>query len=274
MKETNMTPRAFFLMLLYLTGGISPVAAQGFKPNAAELLRLPPYCQAKFNLPQGSAASNAWRDQIGENYKDLHHYCAGLNYVNRYWGEQDPRQRSYYLQRALGNFDYMVKAEKPGFALRAELYLNRGEVFRIMRKPGQAIDDFKRALSINPNLEKPYLQLADLHKAGKSTARALETVTEGLRHIPDSKPLQRRYLELGGKKPFPEPIVAKVDEPAPEPAAAPAGAADASSEPTPAGDAPGSEPVVTTESPPIGNSKNPVLPLLSARVTVVVQRWM
>lgn len=180
-----------------------------FRPNAAEMARLPPYCQAKFTLPQGSPEWNAWRDRIGQNFIDLHHYCSGLNFVNRYWSARNPKDRGFYLQNALNNFNYMVRAAKPGFALGAEVYSDRGALLKLMGKPGEAAKDFNQALSINPELVRPYLQLADLQVEGKETRHALETVTKGLRHVPDSKALQRRYLELGGKKPFPDPVASK-----------------------------------------------------------------
>lgn len=248
-----MTARALFT-LLFLAGGTSPALAvdTGLRPNAVEMMRLPPYCQAKFNAPTSSAEWKSWRGQIGENFIDLHHYCAGLNYMNRYWGARTAPDRSFYLQRALTNFDYMVKAEKPDFALRVELYSQRGEVNKLLRKPGEAIKDFNTARSIDPKAVKPYLQLADLYVATKAPARALETLTEGLRHVPDSTALQRRYLELGGKKPFPDPIVAKAAEPPPakpEPPAPPTAA-----EPGGAAVESGPEP---TAPPAIGTPKNP-----------------
>lgn len=230
-----------------------------FQPNAAEMLRMPPYCQTKFNATPSSPEWQAWRARIGANYIDIHHYCVALNYVNRYWGARDARARSYYLERAMGNYDYMVKAEKPDFALRAELYSNRGEVFKLMGRPGEAVKDFNHALSINPRLLKPYLQIADMHVAGKSTARALETVTEGLRQLPDSKALQRRYLELGGKKPFPEPIVTQAPEPVTPQAAAVTQVPETVVEPGrdhPAPSVP--EPTKATEpQPAIGTPNNP-----------------
>ncbi|KVW97112.1 hypothetical protein ABW22_06385 [Thiobacillus denitrificans] len=228
------------------------------KANAAEMLRMPPYCQVKWNSPPTSPEWKSWRDQIGSNYIDLHHYCAGLNFVNRYWGARTPQDRGFYLQNAMNNFNYMVKAEKPDFALRAELYSHRGEVFKLMRKPGEAVKDFNHALSINPRFVKPYLQLADLNVAGKSNARAIEIVTEGLRHVPDSSALQRRYLELGGKKPFPEPVVAKAAEPVAVQPDAPASKPEAVNDPAPSATAlPESESAAQTEAAPIGTPSNP-----------------
>lgn len=230
-----------------------------FQPNTAEMLRMPPYCQARFNAPSASPEWKSWRDRIGENFIDIHHYCAALNYVNRYWGARSAHERSYYLERAMANYDYMVKAEKPDFALRAELYSNRGEVFKLMGRPGEAVKDFNHALSINPMILKPYLHISDLHAAGKSPTRALEIVTEGLRHIPDSKALQRRYLELGGGKPFPEPIVTKAPEPVTPQTADVAPIAEKAVEPVAdLATAPVSESNIEAEpQPPIGTPNNP-----------------
>lgn len=243
-------------VLLGLAWGTSALAVEtGLRPNPAEMLRLPAYCQAKFNLPRGTPEWNAWRDRIGENFNDIHHYCAGLNYMNRYWAARSKQDRGYYLQRAISNFDYMAKAEKPGFLLRAELYSNRGEVFRLMGRPGEAVKELNQALAADPRNVKTYLQLADLQVAGKAPARALETVSEGLRYVPDSTALQRRYLELGGQKPFPDPVVAK----AAKPVAASSGADEATAQPV---EAAGAEATSDTAAPiqsppPIGTPNNP-----------------
>lgn len=249
--------RFMLLGLFYGTGSAAAVET-GLRPSEAEMLRLPDYCQAKYKLPQGSPEWKGWQDRIGKNFIDLHHYCAGLNFVNRFWGARSKQDKTFYLQRAMSNFDYMVKAEKPDFALRAELYSNRGEVFRLMGRSGEAVKDFNHALEIDPRIVRPYLQLADLHVAGKAAGRALEAITQGLRHVPDSTALQRRYLELGGKKPFPEPIVIQAPEPATPLPADVAQTPDeaASAQPAPAA----SESVsTTTETPPpvIGTPTNP-----------------
>lgn len=246
-----MTARTIYILLLFLAGSISPAAAldMSVRPNATELMSMPPFCAARLNAAQGSPEWNAWRERIGENFADIHHYCFALVAVKRYWGARTRQDRGFFLQRALNNYNYIVNAAKPDFALRAEVHSGRGELFKLMRQPGEAVKDFNQALAINPKLTKPYLQLADLHEAGKSTARALETITEGLRHVPDSKALQRRYLELGGKQPFPEPLVAEMPEPvSPPPEEMAASTAEKPAEPAPA---------TTIDAPPIGTPGNP-----------------
>jgi tetratricopeptide (TPR) repeat protein len=260
-----MTVRAIYILLLVWVGSISSAAAldTSATPNAKEMLIMPPFCVAKFTLAQGSPEWNAWRDRVGENFIDIHHYCFALVAVNRYWSSRSAQDRGFYLQRALINYNYVVNAMKPDFRLGAELYSDRGALFMLMGKPGEAVKDFNKALSINPNFAKAYLQLADLQLAIKAPARALETVTEGLRHLPDSTTLQRRYLELGGKIPFPDPIIAKVAEPGSAQASAPMPSVEATIEPVPA---PKPAPAVPTDSDaaaasqsaePVGTPQNP-----------------
>jgi tetratricopeptide (TPR) repeat protein len=257
-----MTTKAIYILLLTLAGGASPAVAldMSVRPNAGEMTRLPAYCAVRLNNTSGSPEWNAWRSQIGENFNDIHHYCFALVAVNRYWAARNPSDRGFYLQRALNNFDYIINAAKPDFTLRAEVYSDRGNLYKLMGKPGEAAKDFNQALSANPRIAKPYLQLADLYAGSKLSKRALETVTEGLRHLPDSKSLQRRYLELGGKKPFPEPVAVKTAEPVSpkvvEPAPVPAAAAAPASAPVVSPEA--TPPAATVESPlPIGTPKNP-----------------
>jgi tetratricopeptide (TPR) repeat protein len=248
------------LWTLMLASTSAAAVDTGLRPTDAEVERLPAYCQAKYKLAAGSPEWRAWQDRIGQNFIDIHHYCAGLNFVNRYWGARSKADRTFYLQRAMTNFDYMVKAEKPDFTLRADLYGNRAEVFKLMGRPGEAIKDLNTVLGIDPKLVRPYLQLADLHAAAKTPKKALDVVTEGLRQVPDSTALQRRYLELGGQKPFPEPVQAKAAESAPAPSAASVSPAPQSAPATDPQPAPQAEtpPVSKAEAPPaIGTPKNP-----------------
>lgn len=226
------------IMLMLLASGSAAATKLSFVPDAQEMALMPPYCKVKFTAPQGSPEWQAWRDRIGENFIDIHHYCVGLNYVNRYWGAHNALDRGYYLKNAMDNFNYMVKAAKPGFPLLSELYSNRGDVFKLEGQPGQAIEDYNHAIASNPQATRPYLQLIDLYESQKLREKSLKVATEGLRNDPGSKALQRRYLELGGKRPFPKPTRTEASAPAPvsQPetsASEPVSPVDTSDEPQP-----------------------------------------
>lgn len=188
-----------------------------FRPTAAELHRLPTYCAVKFNSKTDSPQWQAMRSQFGKNFIDMHHYCAGLNFLNnRYYQARSASDKSLVLQRAKANFEYMQKAALPGFPLRADINLHHGITLRLMGQPDLAIRDLLQAIEINPGLTKAHLELVSLYRSSKQNSQAMDAVVAGLKRIPDSKALQRHYLELGGKEPFPEPVSAAVKPPVAE----------------------------------------------------------
>ena len=63
-------------------------------------------------------------------------------------------------------------------------------------------------------LVKAYTLTSDIHVKLNQKNEALTVVTEGLRHVPDSRALQRLYKERGGKLPYPEPIARAAEVPA------------------------------------------------------------
>jgi tetratricopeptide (TPR) repeat protein len=141
--------------------------------------------------------------RVGPKFLGIHHYCAGLNYINRYQYRVTDKNRKYYLSRAVPEIDYVAKDMPPGFPLAGEIYLNRGIALQLMGKDAEALTDFNRALQRDSGQVQAYLAIADYHVKKKNKSAALDVVSTGLKNVPDNKRLQRRYLELGGKEPFP-----------------------------------------------------------------------
>lgn len=198
------------LILSLLLAGSNAFAQsnlQSFLPSPAEMHQLPAYCAVKFNSKTDSPEWQMWRNQLGSNYLDMHHYCAGLNFLNRYYVAQRKAEKSGMLGAAKRNFEYMIRAAHPDFSLRGDIYLQRGLTFKLMGRQASALADFQQALTINPKLTKAYLELTNIYANSKQKQKALETSVAGLKQVPDAKSLQRRYLELGGKLPFPQPDV-------------------------------------------------------------------
>lgn len=225
---------------------VVPAAQAAWGPTAAEMAALPAYCGARFN--EGSEAFKTWRSTMGGDFIHIHHYCAGLNFLNRSYGMSSTKARQGALGGAVREFDYVLTHASPDFHLRAEILMNRGVALSLLKKPGEAIANLNQAIEKNPELPRAWMTLADLYDAQKQRAKALETVTEGLRHNPGTRSLQRRYTELGGKPPYPEPVKPEPAqaEPATEPAATAAQPVEAA-------------PVQTTETPApkIGSPTNP-----------------
>lgn len=202
-----MMMRLPLILSLLITGSTAFAQSnlQSFQPSQTEMRQLPAYCVVRLNSKTDSPEWQMWRTQLGPNYIDTHHFCAGLNFLNRYYVARSKADKSGMLVAAKRNFEYMERAARPDFPLRADIYLHRGRTFKLMGQQGSAVSDFKQALTIDPKLTKAYLELMNIYANSKQKQKALETSVAGLKQIPDAKSLQRRYLELGGKLPFPQP---------------------------------------------------------------------
>lgn len=242
-----------FLCLL-LNSSVS-FALEPWVPTAQEMGSLPLFCKARFN--EGSAEYKSWSATLGPDYGHTHHYCAGSNFLNRYYKARTTQAKRFNLNNARTNFEYMVKHASPSYSLMPDVYLGLGTVHMLSGQAGQAIAAFTKAIELNPRQPRAYNALADYYAKTNQTAKALETVTEGLRHNPDTRSLQRRYTELGGKLPYPAPI-----EP-PQQAASPQESAPPALEAAPAPNVPTAEvrdtpaPAEATPAPAIGSPTNP-----------------
>lgn len=197
-------------------------------PSDNELRSLHPYCTALLRGGSQSAEYKHWAGIVGPGFGHAHHFCQGLNLINRYYKATSAYDRKYYLGASLPEFGYMIKNAEPTSSLMPEVYLGRGTALWKLGRNAEAIADFLKASELNPKYPRTYATLVEFYMENKLKAKALDTLTEGLKHIPDSKMLQRRYLELGGKKPFPEPYQSEASE---EPATAKSGDDAASEKP-------------------------------------------
>jgi hypothetical protein len=60
-------------------------------------------------------------DKIGQEKEiHLHHFCAGLNFMNRARSPTDPKYRNQYLQEAIGEFNYVLRNWPADFELATE----------------------------------------------------------------------------------------------------------------------------------------------------------
>jgi hypothetical protein len=217
------------------------LAADPFAPTPAEILRLSPLCVAKMG---GTPDAARWR--VLPDWGRAHHYCTGHNFLNRARASRTPRDRNRNYHAAAQEFTYMIDHDTPGAVLTAESYMQRGLARIMLNQDSEAAGDLVQAISRDPRLERAHLALADIYAERKQRTEALEVVSNGLRHVPASEALKRRYRDLGGQPPYPEPAARKEPEAPPKPAAeqreaSAAAASAAPAEAKPAPDAGGAE---------------------------------
>jgi hypothetical protein len=123
-----LTGKSFLLTLALLLGPAAPIHAQlssnnqkrfPFKPSDMELMALPDYCKAR--LGHSKEAQQVWVQHMGkENFMHLHHYCYGLNYVNRIKISSGSKHKKHYVQTGLAQFNYVLARWPDGFYLKPE----------------------------------------------------------------------------------------------------------------------------------------------------------
>ena len=183
-----------------LTASWAAVAALHSPPTRNEIRLLPPYCQAKLDARHHAALLEQWKDM--PFFNSIDHYCEALNYLNRAFKTQGDAQRdNSALARDL--FDYSIRLLPQNHQLMPEIYLNRGITVLLMGNEGGAVQDYQKALSLNPKLRGAYLQLADYFASNDQRKDSLKIISEGLRNLPGDKELQRRYTQMGGSLPYP-----------------------------------------------------------------------
>lgn len=90
-----------------------------YKPTDVEISTLPDYC--KVRLKGDASANRSLAERMGKDkVLHLHHFCVGLNYMNRAMSSFDKRQRGVYLQQAISEFDYVLRNWPADFNLAGE----------------------------------------------------------------------------------------------------------------------------------------------------------
>lgn len=140
-----------------------------------------------------------------ENWGHMHHFCDCVRFTNRAITKTG-FARDYDIDRGVGGCDYIFRHTKPDFNMRAEVHLQKGKALSLQGKSALASSEFVKALSINPDLIAAYVALSGHYARLGIRKEALGFAVEGLKRAPNSRVLQRRYTELGGTLPFPEPL--------------------------------------------------------------------
>jgi hypothetical protein len=193
-----MRERSLLLAFLLCCQASPSFAAEPYGPTEEEKKSLPPYC--------GGPGGGDWKAILGPEIGANNHTCYGINRINRYFRTTRAWEKRDHLTTALIDFNYSVGHLSPQFKLMPEILYYRGIVYKLQGRNPDAMADFIKSISLEPKYTRSVIELADIYDNKLSDRKkALEVVTEGLRHSPEAKDLQRRYEKLGGKLPYPEP---------------------------------------------------------------------
>ena len=89
------------------------------RPTVNELAMLPKDCDVRLN--GSDEAKRIASTRLGEDtFLALHHYCFGLNYLNRARFTMKRADKKYYLETAIGELNYVLKHFPINSPLRPE----------------------------------------------------------------------------------------------------------------------------------------------------------
>jgi hypothetical protein len=185
---------------------------ESFTVTRKELTMMPPYCTALEGKHVGlpPPQDSPLRNTIPDGCPALHHYCSGLKAMIRV--DTNRHESNYWLGLAVQTFrSVALRKDWVSCPVRPEAYLNLGRALLRQSQRGgkssaEAVASFSKALELKPDYLAAYLALSDYYVSLGDKKKALSVVGNGLRHVPDSKWLLRRFKELGGTTP-PAPIV-------------------------------------------------------------------
>ncbi len=85
---------------------------------------LPDYCAAR--LGEDAVLQKQWNEKVGrEIFLHMHHFCYGLNYVNRLKLYPSSKHRKHYAQTAVAQFNYVLRNWPEDFPLTVEARTNK-----------------------------------------------------------------------------------------------------------------------------------------------------
>lgn len=188
--------------------------------SAQELRALPAYCQVHIwiyggepvpampgrTLEQTKAEFENWKKRLGwDGYMHTHHYCWGLGKLNRYYRHGFDKDRDTYLEMAVSDVNYTLAKAPANYALLPDMLIFRGKVYEMLNQPTAAVDDFQKAIKLNPKYEKAYIGLADIYKKHGQADVSGMIIQQGLKVIPNSKILAKHSTppSAGNKPPAP-----------------------------------------------------------------------
>jgi tetratricopeptide (TPR) repeat protein len=167
------------------------------KYTPQELKRLPAACIAKEDK-SAHEEREKWHSILGESFDHLHHYCNGLNFLNRI--KRGIGDKKSLLQGALGEFRYMDHQISGNNPLRPELEYNIGSVLFELNRFPEAIVAIRKSIFVQPDNAQAYLLLSMCYKRMGDSARALDVLQAGLAKVPGSQALRSAMNDLNGAK--------------------------------------------------------------------------
>jgi tetratricopeptide (TPR) repeat protein len=210
--QTSLSPLRVALALVFFSvcgTSNAQISIRGGYPtdvleyDSREVAMLPQYCiytqLMRDRVPGGNnpAMIRSYYAKFGPTFHALHHYCWGLMKTNRaIMLAKNETTRNFYLQDAVGEFDYVIANATEDFVLMPEILTKKAQNLMHLGKGANAVEHLERAIYLKPDYWPPYAHLGDYYKSRGDLKLAREWFERGLAASPETKALTTRLLEL------------------------------------------------------------------------------
>lgn len=187
-----------------------------FVPTEVEWNTWPEYCRAKYvgtgigeTSPFANRVSPAerarWAKAMGDPFVHIHHYCAGIAYMQRYMSERNPARRSHLLDLATGEMVYTFRRIEPASNVFPDVAKNLAMAHRYAGNHKQAIGVLEQSIAVHPQYAPAYSALSLIYRDVEKPELQEQVLRKGLAASADSAELhyflglmlanQKRYTE-------------------------------------------------------------------------------
>ena len=174
----------------------STALADDYLITESEARRLPPFCLG-LSIGNFEIKAQVLRQDIPVPGRDASHFCHGMKSIIR--GDRGDKKG---YEDAVKEFEYIQgrSATISENELLDSASLYKAEALGKLGKTGPALQEYNKAIQLNPYYHQAYGRLADFYlKLGKKQ-EALDTVNTGLKYSPNSKGLRKRLQKLTAEK--------------------------------------------------------------------------
>ena len=228
-----MKPGHLFVALLLafsmstLSLPVSAAVVRGHMVTATETAILPPVCKLividkpnahidQYAQKKNAALFDRPEYRMAKNAYHLHHWCRAVIERHRYFNASSVQLKRAHKAGFHDEMDYVIRNMGPSWPYMPQMHAENGEMYLLDKNYAEALNQAFNAIRQNSNFARAFVLLVNVYNAMGQKDKALEAATEGVRHNPGSATLKRMYDELGGAKPYPEPV-AKPASPEPQP---------------------------------------------------------
>lgn len=174
-----------------LLAGSRPAFALAFKPSEQEWNAWSAMCRARY-VVSGSGVGSGFSNRVskaevakyeaqvgGDAWYWLHHYCAGLVYINRAQKSSSESEASKWLREADVNIRGQYEKIDRTHYLFPEIAITLARVYKEMDDSETAMKYLDEAIRHQPGASSPYALAALLHREDGHLESALEVLLIG-----------------------------------------------------------------------------------------------